>query len=182
MMKQMVIDDTLLDALDMNVDSMISDLVSLVAIKDGIDGLEDFDYENMSEELCNAIANEKETLLGIIDSIEDDPTKIYQQLLLSSGFFSKSLVNEIMSCIYECFSLEVNLSSLTYYRRMAKIFRIRGLFIDISNGILQYGVEPYQLIKEEDEKLSLFKGVDQMEEIDLEKEVQRDQSLDFFQE
>ena len=58
MMKQMVIDDTLLDALDMNVDSMISDLVSLVAIKDGIDGLEDFDYENMSEELCNAIANE----------------------------------------------------------------------------------------------------------------------------
>ena len=159
MMKQIVIDDTLLDALDMNVDSMISDLVSLVAIKDGIDGLEDFDYENMSEELCNAIANEKETLLGIIDSIEEDPTKIYQ-----------------------CFSLEVNLSSLTYYRRMAKIFRIRGLFIDISNGILQYGVEPYQLIKEEDEKLSLFKGVDQMEEKDLKKEVQRDQSLDFFQE
>ena len=39
MMKQTVIDDTLLDALDMNVDSMISDLVSLVAIKDGIDGL-----------------------------------------------------------------------------------------------------------------------------------------------
>ena len=101
MMKQTVIDDTLLDALDMNADSMISDLVSLVAIKDGIDGLEDFDYENMSEELCNAIANEKETLLGIIDSIEDDPTKIYQQLLLSSGFFSKSLVNEIVSCIYE---------------------------------------------------------------------------------
>ena len=32
MMKQTVIDDTLLDALDMNVDSMISDLVSLVAI------------------------------------------------------------------------------------------------------------------------------------------------------
>ena len=182
MMKQTVIDDPLLDALDMNVDSMISDLVSLVAIKDGIDGLEDFDYENMSEELCNAIANEKETLLGIIDSIEDDPTKIYQQLLLSSGFFSKSLVNEIMSCIYECISLEVNLSSLTYYRRMAKIFRIRGLFIDISNGILQYGVEPYQLIKEEDEKLSLFKGVDQMEEKDLKKEVERDQSLDFFQE
>ena len=65
---------------------------------------------------------------------------------------------------------------------MAKIFRIRGLFIDISNGILQYGVEPYQLIKEEDEKLSLFKGVDQMEEKDLKKEVERDQSLDFFQE
>ena len=65
---------------------------------------------------------------------------------------------------------------------MAKIFRIRGLFIDISNGILQYGVEPYQLIKEEDEKLSLFKDVDQMEEKDLKKEVQRDQSLDFFQE
>ena len=76
----------------------------------------------------------------------------------------------------------MNLSSLTYYRRMAKIFRIRGLFIDISNGILQYGVEPYQLIKEEDEKLSLFKDVDQMEEKDLKKEVQRDQSLDFFQE
>ena len=78
--------------------------------------------------------------------------------------------------------MEANLSSLTYYRRMAKIFRIRGLFIDISNGILQYGVEPYQLIKEEDEKLSLFKGVDQMEEKDLKKEVERDQSLDFFQE
>ncbi len=172
-----------------NYRSLFNSLAFTLAVKEVLTGLDKLTVEEkITDETALKVSEQQSLLFPLINTCHPD-SKALSEVLLNSSIITMPLENGINQVFaYREESLDITSSFLDpynkdyevfkdsveeFYRRTVTVYRLKSWLSDISDGIEQYGVEPYLLPEDYsfDDKEDILEGVDTMTFEELSKEL-----------